>query len=90
MLCFYDVNIEKLSQLELKKKAFHIRILLSALLLIHCELPNLLAAVSTYGTQKLLCFFFLCVCACLWLAGILTTPAVANNLSRKTCRRFLG
>lgn len=85
MLWFYDVNIEKLSQLELKKKASHIRIFLSTLFLIHSELLNLMAAISIYGTWKLLWHLL-----CIYSVGIdskqtLTTPGKANNRGEKAC-----
>lgn len=85
MLWFYDVNIEKLSQLEWKKKASHIRIFLSTLFLIHYELLNLMAAISIYGTWKLLqCLLYI------YSVGTdskqtLTTPGKADNWGYRVC-----
>lgn len=58
------MNIEKLSQLELKKKkTFHILILLSALFVIHYDLLNLMATASTWYMKADLTSF---VCIHCW------------------------
>lgn len=74
----------KIISVGIKKTAFHIHSLLSTLFLIHCELLNLMAAVSTYGTWKLLCLL-LCMNRVGWTP---TTPAMDNKLGGKPYFRF--